>query len=56
MKITRTITIDGSNSAEFEAIKAKLEALKAANPGWTISYDPLLNRATAIKVEDVQGL
>lgn len=56
MKITRTITIDGQTAAEYEEIKAHLEALKAAFPGWTISYDPLLKRATAVKTEEVTSL
>jgi len=56
MKITRTVTIDGKDKAEYEQIKAHLEELQAKFPGWTISYDPLLNRATAIKTEDVQTL
>lgn len=56
MKLTRTVTIDGKTDAEYEAIKAHLEALKAAFPGWTINYDPLLKRATAVKTEDVEKL
>ena len=56
MKITRTITIDGSNQAEFEQIKAHLEALKAQFPQWNIIYDPLAKRATAISTEEVESL
>lgn len=56
MKITRTITIDGQTQAEFEAIKAHLEDLKAHYPGWTITYDPLLKRATAVRSDEVASL
>lgn len=56
MKVTRTITIDGTTDAEYAAIKAHLEALKAQFPNWTITYDPVLKRATAVKSEDVQAL
>ena len=46
MKITKTITIDGKDAAEFEKIKQHLEAYKTAD--WRITYDPILNRATAV--------
>lgn len=56
MKVTRTITIDGSTDAEYAAIKSHLENLKAQFPNWSITYDLLLKRATAVKTEEVQEL
>ena len=56
MKVTRTVTIDGSNRAEFDQIKAHLEALQAEFPGWAITYDPLLNRATAVRTDETDTL
>ena len=56
MKITRTITIDGKTTEEFEAIREHLESLKATHPGWTITYDLLLKRATAVRSDEVESL
>lgn len=56
MKITRTITIDGKDPAEFEQIKAHIEAIKAQYPGWEIVYNVLANRATAVHTAEVQSL
>lgn len=54
MKITKTITIDGKDAAEFEKIKQHLEAYKTAD--WRITYDVLLNRATAVLQVEVTEL
>jgi hypothetical protein len=54
VKITKTITIDGKDAAEFEKIKQHLEAYKTAD--WKITYDALLNRATAILQVEVEEL
>ena len=54
MKITKTITIDGKDAAEFEKIKQHLEAYKTAD--WKITYDPILNRATAVLQVEVSEL
>lgn len=56
MKVTRTITIDGKTQEEFEFIKAHLEKLKLEFPGWSIVYDLLARKATAIKVDEVDSL
>lgn len=56
MKVTRTITIDGKDAAEFEQIKAHLEAIKAQFPGWEIIYNQLANRATAVHTAEAQSL
>jgi hypothetical protein len=56
MKVTRTITIDGDNPTEFEQIKAHLESLREKFPGWEIIYNPLVNRATAVRTDDVEKL
>lgn len=56
MKITRTITIDGKSNAEYEKIKTHLEGLQQHFPGWQLIPEPLVNRMTAVKVEDVESL
>ena len=56
MKVTRTITIDGKTQEEFEFIKAHLEKLKVEFPGWSIVYDLLAKKATAIKTDEVDSL
>jgi hypothetical protein len=56
MKITRTITIDGKTKEEYEQIKTHLESLTQSFPGWNLHYEPLVNRITAIKVEEVDSL
>ena len=56
MKVTRTITIDGDNAKEYEKVKALLEAEAAKTPGWQIIYNPLANRATATRTDDVEPL
>lgn len=50
---TSTITLDGQTKAEFEAIKAKLTEERMEQQGWKIVADPVLNRVTAIKTEQV---
>lgn len=56
MKITRTITIDGKSNAEYEQIKSHLEQLQQKFPGWALYPEPLVNRMTAVKTEEVQSL
>lgn len=56
MKIVRTIIIDGKSRDEYEQIKAHLEALQANFPGWTLIPEPLMNRMTATKTEEVASL
>ena len=56
MKVTRTITVDGKTDAEYADIKAHLESLKEQFPGWVITYDPLLKRATAVRSDEVTSL
>lgn len=50
---TMTITLDGSSKEEYEAIKAKLAAEGLEAKGWKLIYEPLVNRVTAAKTEDV---
>jgi len=54
MKIIKTITIDGKDPVEFEKIKQHLEAYKTDD--WKITYDPILNRATAVLQMEVTEL
>lgn len=53
MKLTRTITFDGDTKAEYEQIKAHLESLQSTVPGWTLIPEPVVNRMTATKTEEV---
>lgn len=56
MKLTRTITIDGKTKEEYEQIVAHLETEAQRTQGWTLHKEPLLNRVTATKIEDVDQL
>lgn len=56
MKLTRTIVIDGKDKSEYEQIKAHLEKLKDQFPEWVLLPEPLVNRMTATKVEEVENL
>lgn len=56
MKITRTITIDGKTKDEYEKIVAYLEVEAQRIQGWTLHKEPLVNRVTAVKSEEVQTL
>lgn len=56
MKITRTITIDGKTKAEYEQIVAHLETEAQRIDGWTLHKEPLVNRVTAVKSEEVENL
>lgn len=53
MKITRTITFDGKNNEDYHSILSKLQDENAEGNGWHLTKDPLLNRVTAHKVEEV---
>lgn len=56
MKVVRTITIDGKSNEEYAQIIAHLEELKQHFPGWELIKEPLVNRVTAVKTEEVQSL
>lgn len=56
MKITRTITIDGKSKAEYQAIVEKMEAEQSKIQGWSLVKEPIVNRVTAIKTEEVDSL
>lgn len=56
MKVTRTITIDGKTKAEYEQIVAHLEELQQHFLGWTLHKEPLMNRVTAVRTEEVDSL
>lgn len=56
MRITRTITIDGDTNQEYADIKTHLEALHDQHPEWVLIPEPLVNRVTAVKVEEVADL
>lgn len=56
MKITRTITIDGRTNEEYQQIVAYLETEQAKVEGWVLHKEPLVNRVTAVKIENVENL
>lgn len=56
IKITRTVTIDGKSKEEYEQIKLHLEQLKEFFPEWNLYPEPLVNRMTAVKIEEVTTL
>lgn len=56
IKVTHTVSIDGANKEDYENIKHHLEELKTVFPGWTLVPEPLVNRMTAVKTEEVKNL
>ena len=56
IKVTHTKTFDGSNKAEYEQALNRLELEAQKVEGWQLIKEPLVNRVTAVKVEEVQAL
>lgn len=56
MKITRTITIDGDTPQEYVQIAAHMDSLADQFPQWSLVKEPLLNRITAVKTEEVEAI
>lgn len=56
MRITRTITIDGDTPEQYAQIVAHMDNLHTEHPEWELVKNPLANRVTAVKTEDVDSL
>lgn len=56
IRVTRTLTFDGSTKGQYDKIVAHLETLKESFPGWQLIKEPLVNRVTAVKTEEVEQL
>lgn len=48
--------VDGHDNQEYQEIITHLEQTNSESFGWTLTKDPLLNRVTAHKVEEVTNL
>lgn len=53
IKRTISVTLDGKSKADYEAIVAKLESENPQSQGWVLIKEPLVNRVTATKTEEV---
>lgn len=53
IKRKTTVTLDGTAKSDYESICAILEAEAPESQGWYLDHDPLLNRVTATKTDDV---
>ncbi len=56
IKITHTKTFDGTSKAEYDQAVSRLEIEAQKVDGWTLIKEPLVNRVTAIKTEEVETL
>lgn len=56
IKILRTITLDGQNPTEYNAILKHLTDTNSELQGWKLHKEPLINRVTATKLEELQQL
>lgn len=56
IKVTRTITLDGQSKSEYEAIVQHLTETNSEAQGWKLLKEPLINRVTAVKQEELTSL
>ena len=56
IKITRTITLDGSSAEDYQKIILHLSETNSEEQGWYILKEPLVNRVTAIKKEEIDSI
>lgn len=56
IKIRRTVVLDGSTKEDYDKIVAHLEETTPVNQGWDIHKEPLLNKVTATKYEEIQEI
>lgn len=56
IKVTRTVTLDGQNQDEYNKIIVHFEQTNPESQGWKLLKEPILNRVTAVKTEEVQTL
>lgn len=53
IKVTRTVVLDGTSKSDYDKIVAHLEATAPAHQGWEIFKEPIVNKVTATKTEEV---
>ena len=53
IKVTRTVTLDGTNKTDYDAIVKHLTETNSEAQGWELRKEPLINRVTAIKKEEL---
>jgi hypothetical protein len=56
IKITRTITLNGDTKEDYNQIIDHLINTKAEETGWTLIKEPLTNKVTAVKKEEINQL
>lgn len=56
IKVTRTVVLDGASKTEYDKIVAHLEATVSEEQGWKLYKEPLINKVTATKTEELQEL
>lgn len=56
IKVTRTVVLDGTTKSDYEKIVAHLEATTPAHQGWEIIKEPLINKVTARKSEELETI
>lgn len=56
IKITRTITLDGQNKSEYDSIVQHLTDTNSEAQGWKLVKEPLINRVTAVKQEEISSI
>lgn len=56
IKISRTVILDGASKVEYDQIVAHLEATASEEQGWKLHKEPLINKVTATKTEELQEL
>lgn len=56
IKITRTITLDGKTAEDYKKIILHLSETNSEQQGWVIVKEPLVNRVTAVKKEEIESI
>jgi len=56
IKITRTITLNGDTDKDYNQIVEHLINTKAEESGWSLIKEPLVNKVTAVKKEEINQL
>lgn len=56
IKITRTITLNGDTDKDYNQIVEHLINTKAEESGWSLVKEPLVNKVTAVKKEEINQL
>lgn len=53
IKVVKTITLDGQSQQEYDKIIQHLLDTQAEQQGWTLHKEPLINKVTAVKQEEI---